>query len=57
MHLFGDDHVRTSIMERIAPSDDDWLMGTLTAPSYPALAVLACYLLGGLFSCSSRRAD
>ena len=26
-----------------------WLMGTLTAPSYPALAVLACYLLGGLF--------
>ena len=40
----------TSIMEpNRSVGTMTWLMGTLTAPSYPALAVLACYLLGGLF--------
>src|SRR5437016_7717583 len=36
----------TSIMEpNRSVGTMTWLMGTLTAPSYPALAVLACYLL------------
>ena len=26
-----------------------WLMGSLTAPAYPALAALSVYLLAGLF--------
>ncbi len=40
----------TSIMEpNRSAGTMTWLMGTLTAPSYPALAILACYLLGGLF--------
>src|SRR6266513_1082370 len=40
----------TSIMEpNRSVGTMTWLMGTLTAPSYPALAILACYLLGGLF--------
>jgi len=39
----------TSIMEpNRSVGTMTWLMGTLTAPSYPALAILACYLLGGL---------
>lgn len=40
----------TSIMEpNRSAGTMTWLMGTLTAPSYPALAILACYLMGGLF--------
>jgi cobalamin transport system permease protein len=40
----------TSIMEpNRSVGTMTWLMGTLTAPSYPALAILACYLMGGLF--------
>lgn len=40
----------TSIMEpNRSVGTMTWLMGTLTAPSYPALAVLTLYLLGGLF--------
>lgn len=40
----------TSIMEpNRSAGTMTWLMGTLTAPSYPALAILTCYLLGGLF--------
>ena len=40
----------TSIMEpNRSAGTMTWLMGTLTAPSYPALAILACYLLSGLF--------
>lgn len=40
----------TSIMEpNRSVGTMTWLMGTLTAPSYPALAILGCYLLGGLF--------
>jgi len=40
----------TSIMEpNRSAGTMTWLMGTLTAPSYPTLAILACYLLGGLF--------
>jgi iron complex transport system permease protein len=40
----------TSIMEpNRSVGTMTWLMGTLTAPSYPTLAILACYLLGGLF--------
>lgn len=40
----------TSIMEpNRSAGTMTWLMGTLTAPSYPALAILAFYLLGGLF--------
>ncbi|MGH7183095.1 MAG: FecCD family ABC transporter permease [Nitrospiraceae bacterium] len=40
----------TSIMEpNRSVGTMTWLMGTLTAPSYPVLAILACYLLGGLF--------
>jgi iron complex transport system permease protein len=48
----------TSIMEPNRSSGTmTWLMGTLTAPSYPALAIVACYLLGGLFSYFIRHAD
>jgi iron complex transport system permease protein len=40
----------TSIMEPNRSSGTmSWLMGTLTAPSYPALTIVACYLLVGLF--------
>jgi iron complex transport system permease protein len=40
----------TSIMEpNRSVGTMTWLMGTLTAPSYPALAILACYVMGGLF--------
>ena len=40
----------TSIMEpNRSVGTMTWLMGTMTAPSYPTLAILACYLLGGLF--------
>ncbi|MEY4705942.1 MAG: Vitamin import system, permease protein BtuC [Nitrospirota bacterium] len=40
----------TSIMEpNRSAGTMAWLMGTLTAPSYPALGILACYLTGGLF--------
>ncbi len=40
----------TSIMEpNRSVGTMTWLMGTLTAPSYPALAVLALYLMVGLF--------
>ncbi len=40
----------TSIMEpNRSVGTMTWLMGTLTAPSYPALAVLTLYLMGGLF--------
>lgn len=40
----------TSIMEpNRSVGTMTWLMGTLTAPSYQALAILVCYLLGGLF--------
>ena len=40
----------TSIMEpNRSVGTMTWLMGTLTAPSYPALAILAFYLLGGIF--------
>ena len=40
----------TSIMEpNRSVGTMTWLMGTLTAPSYPSLAILTCYLLGGLF--------
>jgi len=39
----------TSIMEpNRSVGTMTWLMGTLTAPSYPALAIMVCYLLGGL---------
>lgn len=34
-----------------------WLMGTLTAPDYPALSVLALYLLAGVFLLFSRAAS
>ena len=40
----------TSIMEpNRSVGTMTWLMGTLTAPSYPTLTIMACYLLGGLF--------
>ncbi|ALA58248.1 FecCD family ABC transporter permease [Nitrospira moscoviensis] len=39
----------TSIMEpNRAAGVMTWLLGNLTAPSYPALAVLALYLIGGM---------
>jgi iron complex transport system permease protein len=40
----------TSIMEpNRSVGTMTWLMGTLTAPSYQELAIVACYLLSGLF--------
>jgi len=40
----------TSIMEpNRSVGTMTWLMGTLTAPSYHELGILACYLLSGLF--------
>lgn len=40
----------TSVMEpNRSVGTMTWLMGTLTAPSYPVLAMLALYLLAGLF--------